>query len=32
VLAVQLDLVDAVPEGIELDMDDYKLTVSVTKA
>jgi isoleucyl-tRNA synthetase len=32
VLAVQLDLVDAVPEGTELDMDDYKLTVSVTKA
>jgi isoleucyl-tRNA synthetase len=32
VLAVQLDLVDAVPEGTELDMDEYKLTVNVTKA
>jgi isoleucyl-tRNA synthetase len=32
VLAVQLDLVDAVADGTELDMDDYKLTVSVKKA
>jgi isoleucyl-tRNA synthetase len=32
VLAVQLDLVDAVTDGTELDMDDYKLAVNVTKA
>jgi isoleucyl-tRNA synthetase len=32
VLAVQLDLVDTVADGTELDMDDYKLAVNVTKA
>jgi isoleucyl-tRNA synthetase len=32
VLAVSLDLTDTVAEGTELDMDDYKLTVNVTKA